>query len=167
MNYQNTTQVPNSLFDEYIPQLKPSEIIILLIIIRQTIGWYNPKTKKRKVRDWISYAQFKKKSNLSKKTISNAINTLIMLNIISANDRNGRILSNTNERKGKLCIYYTCLLVDREKSNMSNVKKGTKPRENLHITKLTSTKLIQQKVNQKTIKRISDAVRISEILKKQ
>jgi hypothetical protein len=74
MNYKETTQVPN-IFFKLIPTLKLSEAIIILIIIRQTLGWYNPRTKKRKVNDWISYRQFRKKTGLSIKTISTKNNT--------------------------------------------------------------------------------------------
>ena len=162
MNYQETTMIPNKLFS-LIPQLKPSSVIILLIVIRQTLGWYDPKTKKRKVRDWISYKQFKKKTGLSIKTISQSINILIELNIIKATDYYGNELDTSKLRKGKIRIYYQCLLVDRQKSNETYAKKYAEPRKKLPITKLTPTKLTQQKRNNK----ISDFERISEILKQK
>jgi len=166
VNYKETTQIPNSVFDKYIPLLKPSEVIILLIILRQTIGWYNPKTKKRKVRDWISYKQFEKKSGLSRKTISQAIHKLVQSNLVLTTDSNHNLLQTPGQRKGKVCIYYQCLLVCREKSNGSNVKKYSKHRYNLPITKLTPTKLNKQK-GKSAIKKISDADRILEILEKR
>ena len=162
MNYQETTMIPNKLFS-LIPQLKPSSVIILLIIIRQTLGWYDPKTKKRKVRDWISYKQFKKKTGLSIKTISQSINILIECKIIKATDYYGNELSTSQLRKGKVRIYYQCLLVDRQKSKKTNVKKYAEHWQKLHITKLTPTKLTLQKRNDK----ISDFERISEILKQK
>lgn len=165
MNYPNTTQVPNILFDELIPILKPSEIIVLLIIIRQTIGWYNSKTKKRKERDWISYRQFQKKTNLSKKTISSAIKTLVRCNAIRVTNRAGSPLAKSSERKGKVRIYYTCLLLDKGKSNHTNVKKLLELRQNLPLTKLTLTKETQQKGESKRIRKQTDSERISEILK--
>lgn len=163
VNYKETTQVPNIYIDKYIPQLKPTEAIILLIIIRQTLGWYDPKTKKRKVRDWISYRQFKTKTGLSIKTISKGINHLVQQNIIKATDKYGNVLSTSIERKGKVGIYYQCLFGGRQKSTCTYVKKGREPRKNLPITKLTLTKLKKQKGN---VKKISDTQRISEILQK-
>lgn len=162
MNYQETTMIPNKLFS-LIPQLKPSSVIILLIIIRQTLGWYDPKTKKRKVRDWISYKQFNEKTGLSIKTISQSINTLIERKLIKATDYYGNELSTSQLRKGKMRIYYQSLLVDKQKSKTTYVKKYAERRNNLHITKLTPTKLNQQKRN----KKISDYERISEILKQK
>ena len=162
MNYQETTMIPNKVFS-LIPQLKPSSVIILLIIIRQTLGWYDQKTKKRKVRDWISYKQFNKKTDLSIKTISQSINILIERKLIKATDYYGNELSSSKLRKGKVRIYYQCLLVDRQKSNVPYVKKYPEHRKNLHITKLTPTKLTLQKRN----KKIYDFERISEILKQK
>lgn len=162
MNYQETTMMPNKVFTLF-PELKPSTVIVLLIIIRQTLGWYDPKTKKRKVRDWISYKQFKKKTGLSVKTISQSIQFLINKKYIKATDYNGNELSTSELRKGKTRIYYQCLLVDRQKSKLTYVKKYREHRNNLPITKLTPTKLTQQKVDRK----ISDFERISEILKRK
>jgi len=165
MNYKETTQVPNIIFDTYFPQLKPSEVVILLIIIRQTLGWYDPKTKKRKLRDWISYRQFKNKTGLSIKTISLAIKYLIAQKIIKATDRNGNELSTSPMRKGKVGIFYQCLLVDRQKGTRPYVKKSIEPRYILPITKLK--KLTLQKDEKKTEKKLSDYERIAEILKRK
>ncbi|AUP79095.1 hypothetical protein [Flavivirga eckloniae] len=161
MNYKETTMIPNSLF-VLIPNLKSSCIIVLLIIIRQTLGWYDSKTKKRKVRDWISYKQFNKKTGLSIKTISESIKILVELDIIKATDFYGNELRTTDSRKGKMRIYYQCLLVDSQKNTEPYVKKYSDLRKKLPTTKLTPTKLTQQK---KVYKRLTDTERLAEILK--
>jgi len=161
MNYQKTTMVPNSLFTLISdPQIKPSNIVLILIILRQTIGWYDPKTKKRKIRDWISYNQFQAKTGLSIKTISQSINTLIKLNLIKATDYSGNELRTSESRKGKVRIYYQCLLVDMRKSNTTYVKKYSEHRQISPITKLTPTKLTLQN---KSLKKLTDAERLAEI----
>ncbi|MCB0537041.1 MAG: replication protein [Bacteroidetes bacterium] len=157
MNYQQTTQVPNIVFDKLIAQLKLSEAIVLLIVIRQTYGWYDQKTGKRKVRDWISNGQFQKKTGLSRKTISRALQYLIKHNYIRATDAHGVVLSTTKLRRGKVRIFYQPLfacgatIVKRcEKKVVSNGKK-------VRITKLTT------KLTQASIKRLSDRERYQEI----
>lgn len=68
----NTTQVPNSLWDD-LPHMSNSELRLILIVIRQTIGWEeDKKTGRRKERDWISGTQLEVKSGLSNKTITRA-----------------------------------------------------------------------------------------------
>lgn len=164
MNYQETTMVPNKVFTLF-PKLKPSSVLVLLIIIRQTVGWYNPKTKRRKVRDWISYKQFNKKTGLSIKTISQAIRELIHHNLIKATDYKGNELSTTELRKGKTRIYYQCLLVDRKKSNTTMAKKYREYRKNIPITKLTFTKLTLQNKRKHNVR--NGIKRIDEILSKK
>jgi len=163
MNYKETTMVPNKVFQLFNnPKLSPSNILVLLIIIRQTIGWYDPKTKKRKKRDWITYQLFKKKTGLSIKTVSQSINILIQEKIIKATDVSGRELCSAELRKGKVRIYYQCLLVDRQKSSRTYVKKYRYHRKKIPITKLTPTKLTQQKGIR--IRRQTDKERLEEIL---
>ena len=41
----NHTQVPNDLFDVYLPQLKAAELRVLLTVIRQTIGFHRKKRR--------------------------------------------------------------------------------------------------------------------------
>ena len=41
----NHTQVPNDLFDVYLPQLKAAELRVLLAVIRQTIGFQRKKRR--------------------------------------------------------------------------------------------------------------------------
>lgn len=160
MNYSETTMVPNAVFLLFNnPKLSPSNILVLLIIIRQTVGWYDPKTKRRKQRDWISYRQFKDKTGLSIKTISKSIDILVEDNLIKVTDSYGKELSSADLRKGKVRIFYQCLLVDKQISKRTSVKKYKLPRKKLPITKLTPTKLIKQKM----IKRQSDRERLEEI----
>lgn len=160
MNYKETTQIPNEFLDT-LSKYTSSQALIILVIFRQTNGWYDPKTKKRKTRDWISYAQFKSKTGLSRKTISKSINELINQNIIKATNRMGKELITPKERKGKVGIFYTCLLGHKNINTRTYVKKGIEHRKKLHITKLTLTKLNKQKEH----KKISDYERILEIIK--
>ncbi len=106
MNYKRSTQVPNILFDVHLPHLKESELKILLIIIRQTYGWIRSDGK-RKEKDQISYGQFIKKTGLSRRIISDAIQSLIDYRIIHVRNYNGGLLTDPKQRKGKAMLYYS------------------------------------------------------------
>lgn len=80
------TSIPNFLFDTYLPKLKPSEFMILMVIARQTYGWYDPKRKSHKKRDWISNSLFHEKTNLSLKTISVVIDNLTLMGIVRSSN---------------------------------------------------------------------------------
>jgi hypothetical protein len=58
MIYKQTTLVPNIFFDQLLPTLTEAEIKLLLVIIRQTYGWIDSRTGKRKQRNRISRKQF-------------------------------------------------------------------------------------------------------------
>lgn len=107
---ENFTPTPNILFDQFLKELNNSEIKILLVIIRQTNGWVDKKTGKRKDRDRITYSQFIKKTGLSRRIISEAINSLSKKELIKITDNSGKILNTPDERKGQLSIYYSSLL---------------------------------------------------------
>ena len=111
---KNSTQVPNILFDQYLPHLSPSELKILLIIIRQTNGWINKKTGRRKVRDRITMRQFIKKTGLSRKSASVAINKLQQRRLITVTDARGSSMS-TRQRKGRLYLFYSVKSLNYER----------------------------------------------------
>lgn len=107
MIYKKTTQIPNIVLDQYLRTLNASELKILLVIIRQTNGWIDTRTGKRKTRDRISHSQFKEKTGLCSKIISKAIQSLVLKGLISVTDQVGNVLNTTLERKGKLRLFYS------------------------------------------------------------
>ena len=94
---ENFTQTPNVLFDHLLKELNNSELKILLVIIRQTNGWIDKKTDRRKVKDRITYNQFILKTGLSRRIISAAIKSLSQKHLIEIADYSGNILSNARE----------------------------------------------------------------------
>ena len=70
------TQVPNQFFDEMIPKLKASEMRVMLVIMRQTLGWGN------KEWDRISISQLVEKSGMSKASVCTALISLKKMGLI-------------------------------------------------------------------------------------
>ncbi|MBA4409729.1 MAG: hypothetical protein C0397_09950 [Odoribacter sp.] len=123
MMRDNFTRTPNILFDQLLKELNNSELKILLVIIRQTNGWIDKKTKRRKEKDRITYSQFILKTGLSRRIISGAIKSLVEKKLIEIMDSSGNSLNNARERKGQYRIYYSSLL---------------EPLQSLHILNKTS-----------------------------
>lgn len=104
----NSTPVPNEVFDYYLRILSPSELKVLLVIIRQTLGWLeNIKYKRRKTTDWISHSQLAIKTGYSRKAIGIAITALTSKNLIIVTDYSHTKLQTAHERQGKTRLYYT------------------------------------------------------------
>ena len=106
MLYQQTTQVPNSLFDTHLANLTEAELKIFLIVVRKTYGWMNKKTGERKKRDRISNAQFCSKTGMSWRIITKSIQSLVTKNLIQISDIKGGMLCMPRDRKGKTHIFY-------------------------------------------------------------
>jgi hypothetical protein len=106
MLYKQTTQVPNFLFDTHLRELTEAELKILLITIRQTLGWFDSATGKRKSRDRITHSQFKQKTGLSNRIISKTINSLSVKKLIHVTDFNGKELQEPKDRRGKPYLFY-------------------------------------------------------------
>lgn len=101
-----STPVANIIFDHYLRILKPAELTLLLVVIRQTIGWINPKTKRRKYSDWISGSQLRAKTGYSRKAISTALEMLVYYQLIKVLDGYGKELATPKERRGKQHLNY-------------------------------------------------------------
>jgi hypothetical protein len=105
MNRQKITFVPNEVFDEYLRELKGIELKLLLIIIRQTIGWHD-KSGGRKQSDWISSSQLISKTGSSTRAITSATDALVSRKLIEVFSDAGELLDTPEKRKGKKRLYY-------------------------------------------------------------
>ena len=173
--YKYTTKVPNEIFDLSLKYLSLSELKILLIIIRQTLGWVDPKTGKPKTKDWISRSFFQKKSSLSYKSISLGIAGLIHNGLIVTTDKYGCILKTPQQRRGKKKIYYAYAPMYEEPDFVTRVKKFVQLEKKLLYTKGIHTKNVSSdkntlvakdrtKINdQGQVQRLSDYERYQQI----
>ncbi len=100
-----TTPFPNSLLDDVMPSLKDTEWRLLCVIVRQTLGFWDKKTKNRKVCDWLTQAQLLRKTGRDRAAISRALDALVQGRYIEVRSETGRLLQSPGERrqcKGRL-----------------------------------------------------------------
>ncbi|MBK9722012.1 MAG: replication protein [Saprospiraceae bacterium] len=165
MNYQQTTQVPNEIFDQYLPDLTEGELKILLIIIRQTNGWIDKFTGKRKTRDRITQSQFRIKTGLSKRIISKTLKSLSDKELIAISNQNNQLLKNSLDRKGKAILYYEIapahfMTSTSAQSDIRPVHKSAYNKTN--YTKLNITKGNRLPKRQNTIGSINEIIEKSK-----
>jgi len=102
-----TTPVPNVVFDTYLKELKLAELKVLLIIIRQTLGWEDKRTKsERKETDWISNSQLVTKTGNSARAINDAIQGLTDKKLIDVISQSGEFLDTPEKRRGQQKLYF-------------------------------------------------------------
>lgn len=111
---RNYTKVPNNVFEQL--KLSEKELKVLLVVIRQVLGWKDPHTGMIKKRDWISQRYFMMKTGLSNRSVSTAIDELIHKDMIIATNAGGKELKTKEERRKQERIYYSL-----GKSIMKNV----------------------------------------------
>ena len=93
------------------PSLSESEWRVLLVILRQTLGWIDPASPTgRKERDWITQSQFREKTGKSRDSISLAIASLVTRGLIAVEDRVGRPLPTPKSRQNNRDRLYFRLL---------------------------------------------------------
>ena len=160
--YKRTTQVPNIIFDKYLPNLKESELKILLIIIRQTYGWVNTKTGKRKTRDRITQSQFIKKTGLSRRVISKTIKSLVEKKLIIASDFERKELYDSIDRKGKSYIFYSFHPVHI--LTLTCAQSTPEPVHNSAYNKTNYTKEKKTKLREKNSRRKGGVVSVGEVM---
>lgn len=137
MLYKQTTQVPNVIFDTYLPELTEAELKILLIIIRQTLGWVDRKTGKRKAKDRLTNTQLQQKTGLSRRVVTKAIQSLVTKSLIQVTDFRGNILYNPSQRKGKSYLYFGIIVP------LTSAQKVLRPVHKSNHNKTNSTKTIR------------------------
>jgi len=101
----HTTPVPNIVFDKYLKELKGTELKMLLVIIRQTLGWKD-KGSGRKEKDWISASQLKTKTGCSQRSLTSATEILAGKEFIEVFSEEEELLDTPGKRKGKKRMYY-------------------------------------------------------------
>lgn len=101
--------IPNRLFDEVMAQLTDTELRVLLVVFRQTWGYREGADLggwRYKRRDWLTHAQLRARTGRRSEAISRAIHSLVSAGLVSVEDRAGRPLATSEERRRHLGRLY-------------------------------------------------------------
>ena len=107
-NGGGTTPVPNRLLDLVMPGLRDSELRVLLVVVRQTLGWQaSPGAAQRKERDWLTQSQLMRRTGRASEAVARAVDGLVRGGLIDVLDRTGTPLTTPAERRRHLGrLYY-------------------------------------------------------------
>lgn len=124
MSFQlpNTTPVPNEIINGWARKLKGSELKVLLLVTRKTLGFViDFETGLRKEEDWLSYKQLQEFTGLSRDALPKAIDALVEYKLIEVRDKNGNKLDTPEKRmlagKKRLSFYYRLNLNTLQKTS--------------------------------------------------
>ncbi len=92
-----STPLPNALLDTILPTLSDTELRVLLVVARSTLGWREGRG--RKERDWLSHSQLQKRTGRSGAPVSRAIDTLVKRGLLVVQDEAGSARATARERR--------------------------------------------------------------------
>lgn len=121
MELKNTTPVPNGIFEQ-MKMLSGTELKALLMIIRNTLGWKDQLSGRRKQRDWIAHRQFVEKAGISDRSVTSAIQGLIEKGLIEATDRNNNPMDHPKDRQKCPQVFYGLTVNNQEKFTDTSAK---------------------------------------------
>lgn len=129
----NTTQTPNEIFDEYLERFNEAELKIILVVIRKTFGLYVSGDR------WTTISELLDKTGVrSNKTISKALQSLIINKFLEAIGEDGTILDTPYKRRaysGKIYYRY-CLDAQQICLPMQNLH--SQPKKSADTRSITS-----------------------------
>ena len=97
-NIPNTTQTPNIIFNGLMKEMSDTELRVVLIVTRATLGWIMDRERgMRKEEDWISHYQLKQKTGRESGAISKAIDRCIQKGWIEARDSMGELFGHQRQ----------------------------------------------------------------------
>lgn len=94
--------VPNRLFDDVMPGLSDTQLRVLLVVLRQTLGWREGDDRggwRHKRRDWISQGQMARRTGRGTVAVSRAVAALVDAGLVVAEDYRGRPLDTPAKRR--------------------------------------------------------------------
>ena len=103
-----TTPVPIALIDRVMPTLRDTELRVLLVVVRQTLGWQVGKDPSlRKERDWLTQSQLMRRTGRASGAVARAVDALVRRGLIDVMDGAERLLMTPAERRRCLGrLYY-------------------------------------------------------------
>lgn len=159
----NSTQVPNYIIDEIMPTLNGSTFKILLVIIRQTLGWIeDKKTGKRKEKDWISYTKLQEKTGLHRESISMGLKELEEKDLIEIFNSKAELVSH-GENTGKPKFYRLKTMSENPIGGKKLVGKSNQTGRKIEHTKETITKVVNTNVLTESPKKPFLSVSVSDV----
>lgn len=165
-----TTAVPNVLLDKVMPELRDTEFRILMVVVRQTLGWQDgPDPSKRKEKDWLTQGQLMRRTGRANGAVSHAVDALVRSRLIDVLDRWGRPLSTPAERRRHLGHLYYRLhqgteapTGDLEPANSAHAKAHTtKESRNKNIR--VGSQIVDKPVDKAFVIRNNRWTRVSDI----
>lgn len=101
--------IPSAILDRWMPKLKDTELRILLLVARQTIG------RSGKEVDWLAHSQLRKRTGRASEAVSAAVDSLIQKGLLEVVTVTGERLPTPEARRFHrgILLYRLSSMVDK------------------------------------------------------
>ncbi|MBI5707282.1 MAG: replication protein [Armatimonadetes bacterium] len=161
---QGTTPVSNLLLDKIMPRLRDTEIRILLVVSRQTVGWLQADGTRKKA-DWLSHFQLKRKTGRSSAAISKAIDVLVRAKLIVVRDSFGVPLMSARARRQSHSRL--CFSLNADFGRIRIYRKASHARKQISKRRNDKTKLYKDKQQHGKRREHSSGQAFGEVVKRE
>lgn len=177
----NTTPTPNWLYNGEMKKMNETELKVVLLVTRKTLGWFDTTTSERKQQDYISQSQFKEFTGKESAAIAQAIQSSVLHGWIIAKDKDNNICD-TPEKRARRKIWYQlgCVFTSKissseikqdKKSGSVNDKSGSVNASNLvrkanstkeTLTKETNTNIVENKFSTRKVRNSKEKINVKD-----
>ncbi|WP_394796298.1 hypothetical protein [Armatimonas sp.] len=101
--------IPSAILDRWMPKLKDTELRVLLLVARQTIG------RSGKEVDWLAHSQLRKRTGRASEAVSAAVDSLIQKGLLEVVTLTGERLPTPEARRFHrgILLYRLSSMVDK------------------------------------------------------
>lgn len=101
--------IPSAILDRWMPKLKDTELRVLLLVARQTIG------RSGKEVDWLAHSQLRKRTGRASEAVSAAVDSLIQKGLLEVVTLTGERLPSPEARRFHrgILLYRLSSMVDK------------------------------------------------------
>ena len=101
--------IPSAILDRWMPKLKDTELRVLLLVARQTIG------RSGKEVDWLAHSQLRKRTGRASEAVSAAVDSLIQKGLLEVFTLTGERLPTPEARRFHrgILLYRLSSMVDK------------------------------------------------------
>ena len=105
LNY-SFVPLPCAVVDEILPRLKDTELRILLVVLRQTLG-QRDRQGRVKTRDWLTHQQLCRRTGRASEAVSAAVDSLIRSGLITiTNEKRDELISPSERRRVRTRLFF-------------------------------------------------------------
>jgi len=144
---KGTTPVPTDLLDRVLPLLRDTELRVLLVVVRQTLGWQVGRDPSvRKERDWLTQSQLMRRTGRASGAVARAVDALVRRGLIDVLDEGGRpLLTAAERRRSRGRLYYRFRRQDRAGTPGAPPEGGSERAKRGHAKPHTTKKSVDKK----------------------